>query len=67
MTTLISYLKLRELLREKGIQHKELKIISKVSNDTIAKIYKDEYMSMESIEKIARALEVDIGDIVSLK
>lgn len=63
----ITYLKLRELLLKRKIQNKELKVMAKVSHDTIAKIFKDEYMSGESLEKIARCLGVDIGDIISLK
>jgi DNA-binding Xre family transcriptional regulator len=63
----ITYLKLRELLLERDMPLKELKILTKINNNTLAKIYKDEHMSTVSIEKIARALGVEIGDIISLK
>ena len=38
-----------------------------ISNDVIAKIDKDEYMALESLERIARFLNVDIGDLVEVK
>jgi putative transcriptional regulator len=63
----ISYLKLREILREREIQNKALKVMAKISHDTIAKISKDKFISLESLEKIARALDAEIGDIISLK
>lgn len=63
----ITYIKLRELLIERKIQLKELKLMTKINNNTLAKIHKDEHMSTKSLEKIARALGVDIGDIISLK
>lgn len=63
----ISYLKLREYMRENNITLKALEIMSKVNHDTLSNIYKDEYISIRSIEKIARALGKDIGEIVSLK
>ena len=63
----ISYLKLRELLLERNISLKVLQIMSEVNHDILSKIYKDNYISLRSLEKIARSLEVEIGDIVSLK
>jgi DNA-binding Xre family transcriptional regulator len=63
----ISYRKLRELLIGRRIQRKELKANTGLSNDVLVKIDKDEYMNLESLEKIARYLEVEIGDIVELK
>lgn len=64
---MISYLKLRELLRERGISHKELYEKAHVGNNALARIQKDGYMDMESLEKIARYLNVEFGDIVSRK
>lgn len=63
----VTYIKLRELLINRGMQLKELKLMTKINNNTIAKIYKDEHMNSESLERIARALEVEIGDIISLQ
>jgi putative transcriptional regulator len=69
----ISYLKLRELLIEKKIKKQTLHNEAGLSNLTLAKINKDEYMDMESLEKIVRYIRkvtnenVDIGDIVEIK
>lgn len=63
----ISYRKLREILVDRQIQKRILHIEANLSNDVIAKIDKDEYMSLESLERIARYLGVDIGDLVELK
>jgi len=63
----ISYAKLRELLIARKISRKELKANTNLSNGVLARIDKDEYMSLEALERIARSLNVDIGDIVQLK
>ena len=54
-------------MNDKNIQYKYLRITSGVNHSTLAKIKKDKYVSLESLEKIARALGVNIGDIVELK
>jgi putative transcriptional regulator len=63
----ISYKKLRDLLFNRRIQHKELQAMSGLSNQVMSKINKDEYMSMDALEKIARCLNVQPGDLFSLK
>ena len=63
----ISYRKLRELMIELKMQKKTLHMDAGISNDVIAKIDKDEYMALESLERIARFLNVDIGDLVEVK
>lgn len=63
----ISYRKLRELLIETGTQRKLLKANSNISNQVLSKIDKDEYMSLECLERIAIALNCDIGDLVEIK
>ncbi len=37
-----------------------------ISGNILAKLGKDEYVSLESLEKICRCLDCDIGDIVSI-
>lgn len=63
----ISYRRLRELIIERKILRKQLKAGTGVSNSVMAKIDKDEHMNTESLEKFARFLGVDIGDLVELK
>lgn len=41
--------------------------MSQLSNDTLSKIDKDEYMGLESLEKIALILNREIGDLVEIK
>lgn len=63
----VSYRKLREIMHKRDIQYKYLKIESRVNHDTLAKIKKDEYISLSALEKIAIALDVEIGDLVEIK
>lgn len=62
----ISYNKLWKLMIDKKLNKTGLKNAAKVSATTIAKLGKDEPISMESILKICKVLECDIGDIVEI-
>jgi len=46
---------------------KTLEIETGISHTTLAKINKDEYIHLETLEILARHLKVEIGDIISLK
>jgi DNA-binding Xre family transcriptional regulator len=63
----ISYMRLRELLITRNIQLKRLGLEAKVNHNTLAKIRKDQHMSTESLEKIARYLGVEPGELFALK
>jgi DNA-binding Xre family transcriptional regulator len=63
----ISYMRLRELLIARNIQLKMLELEAKVNHNTLAKIRKDRHMSTESLEKIARYLGVEPGELFGLK
>jgi putative transcriptional regulator len=63
----ISYRGLRELLIERGIQRKTLKNDLGLSSKTVAKINKDEYLDLETLELIGRYLGVQVGDMISFK
>lgn len=64
----ISYRKLRELLHDKKIKRYKLQKDLNLSSATTAKIDKDEYMSMEILEKIVLYLECNgFDDIVEIK
>lgn len=43
----------------------DLKNIAGISSSTLAKLGKDEYVSMESLDRICRALNCDIAEIFS--
>lgn len=62
----ISYNKLWKLLIDKGIKKTELKTLAGVSTNVIAKLGKNEPVSMETLAKICTALHCDISDIVEM-
>ena len=62
----ISYNRLWKLLIDKGIKKTELKTLAGVSTNVIAKLGKNEPVSMETLAKICTALNCDIADIVEM-
>ena len=61
----VTYTKLWKLLLDKKMKRTDLKSIAGISSSTLAKLGKDEYVSMESLDKICRALNCDIAEIFS--
>lgn len=60
----VDYKKLWIRLIEKGIKNKtDLIPLAGISTNILAKLNKGEYVSMDSLAKICRALNCDIGDI----
>ena len=62
----VSYNKLFKLLIDKKIKKTELAGKANISNGTLAKLSKDEFVSMEVLVKICDVLECNIGDIVDV-
>ena len=62
----ISYNKLWKLLIDKGMNKTQLGIATGISSSTISKMGKNEQISMDSMLKICRVLDCDIGDIVEV-
>lgn len=60
----ISYNKLWKLLIDKGINKTQLGQQSGVSSSTIAKLGKNEQISMDSMLKICKTLNCNVGDII---
>lgn len=60
----VSYSKLFKLLIDKKMKKKDLIIAAGISPSSMAKLGRDEYVSLEVIVKICKALNVNIGDIV---
>ncbi|MEG0835598.1 MAG: helix-turn-helix transcriptional regulator [Anaerovoracaceae bacterium] len=60
----ISYDKLWKLLIDKKMNRTELKGTSGISFNVLAKMGKNEFVSMESIIKICSTLSCNVGDIV---
>lgn len=62
----ISYNKLWKLLIDKGMKKKDLCYGAKISSNTMAKMGKNEYVTMEVLVRICEYLRCDIGDIVEV-
>lgn len=60
----LSYNKLWKLLIDKNIKKLELRDMAAISNNTLAKLGKNEPVAMTVLEKICSALSCNIGDIV---
>lgn len=63
----ITYKKLWKILIDKEMNKKKLKEIAGVSSNVIAKLGKNEPVSIETLVKICLALGVDIGDVISIE
>ena len=60
----VDYKKLWILLIEKGIKNKtDLIPLAGISTNILAKLNKGEFVSMESLQKVCKALNCDVGDI----
>ena len=62
----ISYNKLWKLLIDKGMNKTQLGHAAGISTSTVSKLGKNESINMESMLKICRVLDCDIGDIVEM-
>lgn len=60
----IKYYKLLDLINRRGIGKEELRKEAGFSSATMAKISKNEYVSLEVIDKICRTLDCQPGDIL---
>ena len=63
---MVSYNKLWKLLIDKQMKKKDLGDAAGVSANTIAKMGKNELVSLEVLVRICRALNCDIGDIMEV-
>ncbi len=64
---MITYDKLWHKLIDVGINKSELCSMTGISSSTMAKLGKNETVSLEVLEKICRELDCNIGDIVEFK
>lgn len=60
----VSYDKLWKLLIDKKMNRTELKDTSGISFNVLAKLGRNEFVSMESLSKICSTLNCNVGDIV---
>lgn len=62
----VNYIKLWKLLLDRDLKRVDLKKMTGISSSTLAKLGKNEFVSMESIAKICLALHCDVGDIMEI-
>jgi DNA-binding Xre family transcriptional regulator len=62
----ISYLKLWKLLLDKGMKKTDLLEVADISTTTLAKLSKNQFVSMEVMSRLCQALSCDIGDIMEM-
>ncbi len=60
----IKYYKLLDLLNRRNMSKEELRLKIGVSSATMSKISSQKYVSLEVIDKICKALDVQPGDIL---
>lgn len=63
----ISYNNLWKLMIDQNINKSQLKEMAGISTNAVAKLGKNEAVSMDTLAKICKALKCDIGDIVGFE
>lgn len=64
---IVSYDKLWKLLIDKKMNRTDLKNAAGISFNVLAKMSRNEFVSLESLCKICTTLDCDLGDIVELE
>lgn len=62
----ISYKKLWKLMIDKDLKKKDLRQLAGISASSITKLGKNENVNTEILERICRALNCDISDIMEI-
>lgn len=62
----ISYKKLWKLLIDKDLKKKDLQKLAGISSASITKLGKNENVNTDILEKICKALDCDIADIMEM-
>ena len=63
---MLSYNKLCKLLIDKGMTKTEMRLKADISTTTLAKLGKNETVSMEVLLKICKVLDCNVGDIMDV-
>jgi len=61
---IISYNKMWKLLIDKNMKRKDLKEKAEVSQNVMARLSKNQAVTMDTMGKICKVLECDIGDVM---
>ena len=64
MTMAVTYNKLRHILIDRGMMKKDLQELAGLTNHIMMKIRTDQDITTETIEKICRALNCEVADIM---
>lgn len=64
---MISYKPLQHTLIDKGVKKMELVRMVGMSNSTLSKLNRDQYVALEVIERICLALDCTIADVVKIE
>ncbi|ANY65666.1 transcriptional regulator [Paenibacillus sp. BIHB 4019] len=62
----VSYIKLWKLLLDKNLKKTDLLGLADISTTTLAKLSKNQPVSMEVIGRICKTLSCDFGDVMEL-
>lgn len=62
----INYKPLWKMLIDRGMKRTDLRTLAGVSTATLAKMGKDEYVSMEVIERVCMALKCQASDVMEV-
>lgn len=62
----VSYNKLFKLLIDKNMKKTDLRFATGISPNTLTKLSNNEYVSMEVLVKVCRALDCDFCDIMQI-
>ena len=62
----ISYNKLWKLLIDKGMTKTQMRLRADISTTTLAKLGKNETVSMDVLLKICKLLDCNVGDIMDI-
>lgn len=62
----LNYNKLWKLLIDKGMTKTEMRLKADISTTTLAKLGKNETVSMEVLLKICKVLDCNVGDIMDV-
>ena len=63
----VEYSKLWDILKNRNMKKIELQKAAKISGNILARLGNNEYVSMETIEKICRTLDCSTDDILQFK
>ena len=63
----ISYNRLWKLLIDKGLNKSQLKVAANISSNVLAKMGKNEAVSMATLQRICSSLDCDISDVCEFK